>query len=54
VIFAWIVYESKDARDKINDAVMADDRIKQAMEKHKGVFDFKRMAYGGFEIKIDV
>lgn len=54
VIFAWIVYESKDARDKINAAVMADDRIKQAMEKHKGVFDFKRMAYGGFEIKIDV
>jgi uncharacterized protein YbaA (DUF1428 family) len=54
VIFAWIVYESKDARDKINADVMADVRMKQAMEEHKGVFDFKRMAYGGFEIKVDV
>lgn len=54
VVLAWIVYESKEARDKINAAVMADERIKQEMEKHKDAFDFKRMAYGGFEIKVDV
>mgnify|MGYP002778696438 CR=1 FL=1 len=49
VIFAWIVYESREDRDRINAAVMEDPRLKEDMEKHKGIFDFKRMAYGGFK-----
>ena len=53
VIFAWIVYESREARDKINAAVMEDPRLKEEMEAHKGVFDYKRMAYGGFKALVE-
>lgn len=49
VIFAWIVYESKEQRDRINEEVMKDPRLKEVMETHKNLFDFKRMAYGGFK-----
>ena len=49
VIFAWIVYESREHRDKINEAVMSDPRLKEIMENHTPLFDFKRMAYGGFK-----
>jgi len=47
VIFSWIVYESREARDAINAKVMADPRLKADMEKMP--FDGKRMIYGGFE-----
>ena len=46
VIFAWILYASKEDRNRINDAVMNDPRIKDACPE--GIFDFKRMACGGF------
>ena len=49
VIFAWIVYESREHRDKVNEAVMSDPRLKEVMEAHTTLFDFKRMAYGGFK-----
>jgi uncharacterized protein YbaA (DUF1428 family) len=49
VIFAWIVYESREHRDKVNEAVMSDPRLKEDMEASKNLFDFKRMAYGGFK-----
>ena len=48
VFFSWIVYESREHRDKVNEAVMNDPRMKEDMEACKDIFDFKRMAYGGF------
>lgn len=53
VIFAWIVYESKEQRDKVNAVVMEDERIKKAVEEHGKLFDFKRMAYGGFKVLVE-
>ncbi len=53
VIFAWIVYESREDRDRINAAVMADPRLKEDMESNKGIFDYKRMAYGGFKALVE-
>ena len=49
VIFSWIVFESKEQRDKVNAAVMEDERIKDSMDSKNMPFDFKRMAYGGFK-----
>ena len=49
VIFSWIVYESREHRDRVNAAVMEDPRIKEEMESDDAPFDFKRMAYGGFK-----
>ncbi|MEZ5427978.1 MAG: DUF1428 domain-containing protein [Pyrinomonadaceae bacterium] len=48
VIFAWIVYGSKEERDRVNAAVMADRRIKDLMKAGNEPFDYRRMAYGGF------
>lgn len=50
VVFAWIVYPSREARDRINAAVMADPRLAHTMEPGSPMpFDVKRMAWGGFK-----
>lgn len=50
VIFSWIVYESRAARDAINAKVMADPRISAlAPDMSAMPFDGKRMIFGGFE-----
>lgn len=54
VIFAWIVYESREHRDQVNAAVMADERLKEMMsESDEKPFDYKRMAYGGFKAIVE-
>lgn len=50
VIFSWIVYESREARDRIAEAAMKDPRL----EGQEMVFDVKRMAYGGFEARVEL
>lgn len=47
VVFAWITYPSREARDAINARVMADPRLKASMDN--APFDAKRMIWGGFE-----
>ncbi|KGE00305.1 RNA signal recognition particle 4.5S RNA [Achromobacter sp. RTa] len=46
VVFAWILYANKAERDRINAQVMSDARLKDMC--CEGVFDFKRMCWGGF------
>lgn len=53
VIFSWIVFESKQQRDQINQAVMNDPRLKEMMPPDAGPFDCKRMIYGGFKTIVD-
>lgn len=48
VIFSWIVYESREARDEINAKVMSDPRMKH-YDPTNTPFDGKRMIYGGFQ-----
>ena len=52
VVFSWITYESREARDAINARVMADPRSKEGMDNMP--FDGKRMIYGGFETFLDL
>ena len=49
VVMSYIVYASKADRDRINEQVMKDPRIKDSMDPKKMPFDGKRMFYGGFE-----
>ncbi len=46
VVFAWITYANKAERDRINAKVMSDPRL--AENCCEGVFNFKRMCWGGF------
>jgi uncharacterized protein YbaA (DUF1428 family) len=51
VVFSWIVWPSKQARDEGNKKVMADPRMKMPDDP---VFDGKRMIFGGFEVLVDL
>ncbi|WP_088345686.1 MULTISPECIES: DUF1428 family protein [Rhodomicrobium] len=52
VVFAWIVYESREQRDAINKKVMADPRLQT--DPAGCPFDTKRMVFGGFETFVQV
>jgi len=45
-LFSYIVYNSREHRDEVNTKVMADPRMSEQV--CVGIFDWKRMAYGGF------
>ena len=49
VVMSYIVYALKADRDRINEKVMKDPRVKDAMDPKTMPFDGKRMFYGGFE-----
>jgi uncharacterized protein YbaA (DUF1428 family) len=53
VVFSWIVYKSRAARDRVNAKVMKDPRITKTMNQPMP-FDVKRMAYGGFRVLVDM
>jgi len=53
VVFTWIVFQSREHRDQVNAKVMADPRIKQICDSANPLFDFKRMADGGFRVLVD-
>lgn len=53
VVFAWITFQSRGHRDEVNAKVMADQRIKDMCESGNDPFDYKRMAYGGFELLVE-
>ena len=50
VVFAWVMWPSKSARDAGNKKVMEDPRLKMDGD---APFDGKRMIWGGFEILLD-
>ncbi|WP_269930669.1 DUF1428 domain-containing protein [Aminobacter sp. HY435] len=47
VVFAWVVYRSREERDEIMKKVMADPRMEGDMDNMP--FDGKRMIFGGFK-----
>ncbi len=47
VVFSWIVYASREDRDRINALVMKDPRLQD--EDAMKLFDGKRMFWGGFK-----
>ncbi len=49
IALAWVVYRSKEDRDRIGKLVMEDPQLKESMDPSKMPFDGKRMFWGGFE-----
>jgi uncharacterized protein YbaA (DUF1428 family) len=49
IVFGWVVFDSREARDLANEKVAADPRMTELMESSDSGFDARRMAYGGFE-----
>ena len=51
VVFSWITWPSREARNEGMKKVMADQRMQP--DKNPMPFDGKRLIYGGFEILVD-
>ena len=49
IVFGWVVFESRQARDLANKKVAADPRMADLIGSSNSGFDAKRMAYGGFQ-----
>lgn len=49
VVFAYIIFKSRRARDKINKQVMEDPRLAAMMDPKSMPMDGKRMFWGGFD-----
>ena len=49
IVFGWVVFDSREARDLANEKVAADPRMVDLIDSSKSGFDAKRMAYGGFQ-----
>jgi uncharacterized protein YbaA (DUF1428 family) len=52
VVFSWVAWPSRAARDEGMKKVMADPRIQP--ETMPMPFDGKRLIYGGFEVLVDL
>jgi uncharacterized protein YbaA (DUF1428 family) len=53
VVFSFIVYATREERDRINAAVMEDPRIK-GMNPKDMPFDGQRMFWGGFKTLVEL
>jgi len=54
VIFSYIVFKSKDHRNKVNAKVMKDPMMNDPQFKDMPMpFDMKKMAYGGFKVIVE-
>jgi len=53
VVFSWIVFESREHRDRVNAAVMKDSRLEEMMKGEDMPFDGRRMIYGGFTVAVE-
>ena len=53
IIFGWVVFDSREARDLAYERVAADSRMEDLIDPltdpARMVFDARRMVYGGFE-----
>jgi uncharacterized protein YbaA (DUF1428 family) len=54
VVFAWILYDSREHRDRVNAEVMSDPRMKEMMDPQSMPFDGKRMFWGGFQSVVEL
>jgi uncharacterized protein YbaA (DUF1428 family) len=49
VFFSFVIYKSRKQRDRVNQKVKSDPRLKKYMDPKKMPFDGKRMFWGGFK-----
>lgn len=54
VWFSWIVYKSRQHRDRVLAKVMKDKRLAPMMDPKKMPFDGRRMMWGGFKVMVDL
>jgi uncharacterized protein YbaA (DUF1428 family) len=53
VVFSWIVYKSRQDRDRVLAKAMKDPRLAAMMNPKAMPFDGKRMFWGGFKVLVN-
>ena len=53
VVFSYIIYKSRQDRDRVLAKVMKDKRLAKMMNPKAMPFDAKRMIYGGFKTLVE-
>jgi uncharacterized protein YbaA (DUF1428 family) len=53
VVFSFIVYKSRQQRDRIMKKIMVEPRFKKFMDPRNMPFDGKRMFWGGFKAIVE-
>ncbi len=48
IVFGWVVFDSREARDLANEKVVTDPRMAELVDSSTSGFDANRMVYGGF------
>ena len=54
VVLSWILYESREERDRVNKKAMDDPRLKDMFDPKKLPFDGMRMFWGGFKTIVEL
>jgi uncharacterized protein YbaA (DUF1428 family) len=54
VVFSWIVFSSRQQRDRVNALVMKDPRLASMMDPKAMPFDGRRMFWGGFKTIVEL
>ena len=54
VVFSWIVFKSREHRNRVNAKVIKDPRLAAICDPKSMPFDVRRMAYGGFKVVVDI
>jgi uncharacterized protein YbaA (DUF1428 family) len=54
VVFSYVVYRSRAARDRCMAKVMKDPRLASMMDPKNMPFDGKRMFFGGFKVIVSL
>ena len=49
VVFSYILYKSRQQRDRVNAKAMKDTRLAKMMDRKAMPFDGKRVFWGGFK-----
>lgn len=52
IVFGWVAFETREARDLANEKVAADPRMEKLVSSVDSGFDAERMVYGGFKTLI--
>jgi uncharacterized protein YbaA (DUF1428 family) len=52
IVFGWVTFDSREARDLANEKVAADPRMTDLIDASDSGFDASRMAYGGFALLV--
>ena len=54
VVFAFIIYKSREHRDEVNQKVCEDSRMKDICDENNMPFEMNKMITGGFKVLVDL